>query len=362
MNELARKMRREIERDGPITFARFMELALYEPDLGYYEQPGKIGRGGDYFTSVSVGPLFGHLLAFQFAQWLDTDCPDDRCQIVEAGAHDARLAADILEWLARRRPDLLRRLEYRIIESSPTRRGWQEKTLSSWRANLSWESDIGDISEHSIKGIVFSNEFFDALPVHRLAWDASGLRWREWRVTVQEDAFAWHLGTPDAKLWDFLPAAQSELAGALCDGFIAEISPAAIKWWRAAGGALEQGKLMAIDYGFIAENRLRPDRSGGTLRAISRHHANADLLLQPGEQDITADVDFVALEEAGRAAGLEQGTMTRQSKSLTQILATIYAQPGSFAPWDRKCASQFQTLTHPEHLGYRFQVLIQSKI
>ena len=84
MNDLARIMRQEIEHAGPITFARFMELALYEPRHGYYEKPGTIGRAGDYFTSVSIGPLFGQLLAFQFAQWLDTDCPNDRIQVVEA--------------------------------------------------------------------------------------------------------------------------------------------------------------------------------------------------------------------------------------------------------------------------------------
>ncbi len=94
-------MRQEIERNGPITFARFMEIALYEPGQGYYEQPHKIGRAGDYFTSVSTGSLFGQLLASQFAQWLDTECPNDGIQLVEAGAYDGRLAADILGWFER---------------------------------------------------------------------------------------------------------------------------------------------------------------------------------------------------------------------------------------------------------------------
>jgi SAM-dependent MidA family methyltransferase len=359
MNELARKLRQEIERDGSIPFARFMEMALYEPGLGYYEQPGRIGRGGDFFTSASTGPVFGQLLAFQFAQWLDSECPEERFQIVEAGAHDARLAADILEWFGRHRPDLVRRLEYRIVEPSATRRAWQEATLHSWQPNVKWTADIGDFGERGINGIVFSNEFFDAFPVYRLAWNANESRWREWRVVAAQEVFAWKLDEPDAALDSWLPSVPASLGNVVPDGFVTEISPAAVKWWRAAGQALRRGKLLTFDYGFNVGNWLRPDRPNGTLRAFAKHHASADLLAQPGEQDLTADVNFFALEEAARAVGLEAGVLVRQSEFLTRILAEIHATPEAFAPWDQKCARQFQTLTHPEHLGNRFHVLIQ---
>jgi SAM-dependent MidA family methyltransferase len=359
MNALAREIRRQIECGGPMTFARFMEMALYAPGLGYYERPGKIGRGGDFFTSVSTGPLFGQLLAFQFAQWLDSECPEGRFQVVEAGAHDGTLAADILDWLGRYRPDLISRLEYYLVESSPARRAWQEKALRSWMSNVKWVPAIGDFGERRINGIVFSNEFFDALPVHRLAWDANKSRWREWRVIVAQEVFAWHLDLPAADLDGRLPPVPADLARVLPDGFITEVSPASLDWWRTAGRALRRGKLLTIDYGFSAENWLRPDRPQGALRAFVRHRASADLLAQPGEQDLTADVNFFALEEAGRAAGLGAGVLVRQSKFLTQILAEIHAKPEAFAPWDRKSARQFQTLAHPEHLGHPFQVLIQ---
>ena len=111
MNSLAEQLRREIRETGSITFARFMAVALYAPGVGYYEQARGPGRAGDFFTSVSVGPLFGRLLAFQFARWLDRDLPEGQVRIAEAGAHDGRLAADILAWLEARRPDLLERLE-----------------------------------------------------------------------------------------------------------------------------------------------------------------------------------------------------------------------------------------------------------
>jgi SAM-dependent MidA family methyltransferase len=359
MNALALEIRREIQRGGPMTFARFMELALYAPALGYYERPGRIGRAGDFFTSVSTGPLFGQLLAFQFAEWLDSECPEGQVQVAEAGAHDGRLAADILDWLGRFRPDLMARLEYSLVESSPARRAWQEKTLGSWMSNLNWVPNIGDFGERRINGIVFSNEFFDALPVHRLAWDAKESRWREWRVAVAQDDFAWHLDVPAADLGGRLPPVPAELAKVLPDGFITEVSPVALDWWRTAALALRRGNLLTIDYGFSAENWMRPDRPGGALRAFARHHASADLLAQPGEQDLTADVNFFALEEAGRAAGMEAGILVRQSKFLTQILAKIHAKPKAFAAWDSKSARRFQTLAHPEHLGHPFQVLIQ---
>lgn len=359
MNELAREIRRQIESDGPVTFARFMEMALYAPGFGYYERPERIGRDGDFFTSVSTGPLFGQLLAFQFAEWVDSELPEGKFQVVEAGAHDGRLAADILDWLGRYRPDLVSRLEYFLVESSAARRAWQEKTLRPWTQNVKWVSSIGDFGEPGISGIVFSNEFFDAFPVHRLAWDAQQSRWREWRVVMAQDTFAWKLDMPAGALDGRLPAVPPELAAVLPDGFITEVSPAALDWWGAAGAALRRGKLLTIDYGFSAENGLRPDRPQGSLRAFAGHHVSDDLLAQPGEQDLTADVNFFALEKAGRAAGLGPGHLIRQSKFLTQIVAKIQARPEGFAPWDRKTARQFQTLAHPEQLGHRFQVLIQ---
>jgi SAM-dependent MidA family methyltransferase len=359
MNALAREIRREIENSGPITFARFMDIALYAPGLGYYEQPGEIGRHGDFFTSVSTGSLFGQLLAFQFSDWLEIDCPGAKCQLVEAGAHDGRLAVDILDWLSRYRPQLFQRLQYCIVESSPVRRGWQTKILREHLSRVRWINDIRDFGERQINGIIFSNEFFDALPAHRLAWAAAQRQWNEWRVTFNGDAFAWQLGAPAGNLP--LPPVPAELAGVLPDGFVTEITPAAVAWWSTAAGALRQGRLFAIDYGFSAQEGLRPDRPQGTLRAFFRHHASADLLANPGEQDLTADVNFSALEEAGRAAGLNAGTLARQSKFLTEILAQIQAKLEAFAPWDEKKSRQFQTLTHPEHLGRAFRCLIQKR-
>jgi len=178
MNNLSHFLQRQINSGGPITFAQFMDTALYAPGLGYYERPARIGRDGDFFTSPAAGPLFGQLLAFQLAEWLSNELPEGKVQLVEAGANDGSLAADILEWLGRHRPGLLSRLEYCIVESSSVRRNWQAATLRSWTASLKWMADIRDFAKREINGIVFSNEFLDALPVHRLAWDAENSHWR----------------------------------------------------------------------------------------------------------------------------------------------------------------------------------------
>jgi SAM-dependent MidA family methyltransferase len=378
MNALGRLLRREIQGVGPITFAHFMELALYAPGLGYYERPRVLGRDGDFFTSVSVGPLFGQLLAFQFAQWLDAIqpqdkiqpqdilpkdkiLPQDKIQLVEAGPHDARLASDILTWLERRRPDLLARLQYCLLDPSPLRRRWQEKTLRPWAGRLAWFQDVAELGASQVCGIIFSNEFLDALPIHRLAWQASARNWREWRVAAEGERFVWRLGALSKEAAGCLPSVPSELAAVLPDGFVMELAPLAAAWWRAAAATLRRGKLVTFDYGPAGEGWFRPERAGGTLRAFARHSACADVLADPGGQDLTADVNFSALEEAGGAAGLRTEGRWRQGQFLAQILAQTQARPGTFDGWTEKSVRQFQTLTHPEHLGSRFQVLVQKR-
>ncbi|MGD0813340.1 MAG: SAM-dependent methyltransferase [Verrucomicrobiota bacterium] len=360
MNRLALLIQEEIRRDGPISFARFMELALYAPGLGYYERQREIGRRGDFFTSVSVGPLLGELLGFQFAQWLGRDGAPNRLHIVEAGAHQGALAADILGWLRKWRPDLLARLEYCLVEASPARRAWQEQTLRDWLPLVKWVSDIAEACPEPGSRIIFCNEFLDAMPVHRLVWDAAGKKWEECVVACEKGAFVSRQAPPPPELAEGLPRIAPELAAVLPPGFVLEHSPAAVAWWKKAAATLARGKLLTIDYGLAEQERLRPERSGGTLRTFARHHAGGGLLDNPGECDITAHIDFCAIEEAGRAAGLATEGLMEQGQFLTKILAQTLAEPGGFEAWTPARTRQFQTLTHPDHLGRAFRVLIQS--
>ena len=366
-----------------------MELALYCPVHGYYEtKTDNPGRQGDYYTSVGVGELFGQLLAFQFAEWLETlNSQPSTLNLIEAGAHDGRLAKDILAWLQLKRPKLFGQIEYWIIEPSACRQEWQKETLKDFAPRVRWFAGFQSLFQEStghsspatrhppLHGIIFSNELLDAMPVHRFGWDAKNKKWFEWGVAVDGEKFVW------ARIPGALAPQSGESAGAggvfanpppsiihlpssllavLPDGYTIETCPAAESWWREAANILGHGKLLTIDYGFTADELFSPVRMYGTLRAYYRHHASDDLLANVGEQDLTTHVNFSAIRAAGESAGLKTETFSTQSQFLTRILGKA-SKDDSFGEWNTNRTRQFQTLTHPEHLGRAFRVLVQSR-
>jgi SAM-dependent MidA family methyltransferase len=355
----------EIRHRGPITFSRFMELALYCPEYGFYEKEADtVGRRGDFFTSVSVGSLFGQLLAFHFSGQLEqlaNTNSDTRPQLLEAGAHDGRLAADILTWLRQHRPQLYQAIDYIIVEPSARRRSWQQTTLADFRDQVRWRTDVGSTT---IDGILFANELLDALPVRRVGWDVARGQWFEWGVTIDHHRLAWtrmNLSTDDSMAVARALGASPELLAVLPDGFTTEVSPQATEWWVRAARALAHGQLVTLDYGLSVEELFQPQRAQGTLRSYHRHQLIPDVLTQPGEQDITAHVNFSAVRAAGEAAGLRTEFLGSQSRFLTQIGTAAWKQNGGFGDWGPVQVRQFQTLTHPDHLGSRFRVLVQSR-
>lgn len=355
-------IREEIRRQGWISFARFMEIALYCPETGYYEtEKDIVGSGGDFITNVSVGSLFGELLAFQFAKWLEKlRVANSELRIVEAGAHDGRLASDILSWLQRFQPKLFSEIEYLILEPSATRRAWQQKTLGKF-SNVRWLQPFNDSTLQHVNGIIFSNELLDAFPVHRFGWDAREKKWFEWGVALEDKKFSWAKKMdPNEKLPSFILDLPSSLLDVLPDGYIFEDSPAAEAWWREAAKVLSHGKLLTIDYGFTTGEQLSPARLNGTLRAYHRHRVSDDLLANPGEQDLTAHVNFPAIQRTGEAVGLATAIFCTQPQFLTGILSRAVKET-VFASLDAKQVRQFQTLTHPEHLGRAFRVLVQAR-
>jgi SAM-dependent MidA family methyltransferase len=371
MQALFELIRREIITGGVLPFARFMELALYCPDYGFYEvKKDNPGRRGDFYTSVSVGELFGQLLAFQFSKWLETetDGPKLRVRIVEAGAHDGKLAGDILAWLQARRPGLFEQIEYCIIEPSARRQGWQKEKLKPWAPRVRWFTDLRTAPLQHLHGIIFSNELLDAMPVQRFGWDAREKKWFEWGVALAGEKFVW---AKIQKSEDRRRKAESDLPSVLChlpsdllavlpDGYTIDISPAAENWWRDAASVLERGRLMTIDYGLGADELFSPGRSQGTLRAYFRHHFADDILANVGEQDLTAHVNFPAIQAVGESAGLKTESFSTQAQFLTRIL-NASTKDKSFGEWSATRTRQFQTLTHPEHLGRSFRVLVQAR-
>ena len=344
-----------------------MQACLYCPKIGYYERhPAQIGRSGDFHTSVSVGPLFGRLLGVQFTHWL-SELGRGSLQIVESGAHDGQLAADILTGLKERGQNtgLRDHFEYWIIEPSAERQQWQRARLEQFAGSVRWFESFAAIPAGGITGIIFSNELLDAFPVHRLAWDANEKRWFEWGVGWRDGRFVWERMQPRSAVVEELLSGAGfvlppELTEVLPDGYTIEISLEAAEWWKAAARVLQRGRLVAIDYGLDASELLSPERTQGTLRAYARHRISDDLLAMPGEQDLTAHVNFTQLRRAGMSEGLDEGELIDQSRYLSRIAVEHWKeQPPSAVALE--AVRQFQTLTHPDHFGRRFRVFIQSR-
>jgi SAM-dependent MidA family methyltransferase len=395
---LTERIRSEIGGAEAIPFARFMELALYAPELGYYERQRRtIGRRGDFYTSVSVGGLFGELLAFQFAVWQaeqgrGSGSAPPPFRLIEAGAHDGRLAADILGWWRVQRPRSFPALEYWIVEPSPRRQAWQQSALAEFVPGVKWVESLAGLPAAGYQ-VLFCNELLDAMPVHRLGWDAGARGWFEWGVAWNEQRFVWRRmeqcsAACAAECVLLLPdfVAASRQSAAVCapgdrvrrsaetplrdvaswteilpDGYTIEVGPAAAAWWRGAAAWLQHGKLMAIDYGLTDEEWFRPERMHGTVRAFRHHHHSEDVLSDPGEQDLTAHVNFTRVQRAGEKAGLKTEALIPQGRFLTSLAARAWSDPPSFGQWTAQRTRQFQTLIHPEHLGRAFRVLIQSR-
>jgi SAM-dependent MidA family methyltransferase len=225
--------------------------------------------------------------------------------------------------------------------------------------------EVSELAESKrIRGVIFSNELLDAMPVRRFGWDAERRVWFEWGVGSENGRFVWKRmreieGAQPASTQGL--SIENGLLDVLPDGFILERNVSAEKWWNKAAQVLECGKLVTIDYGLEEEGFLVPERASGTLRAYRNHHASDDLLHKPGEQDLTAHVNFTAIKSVGERNGLKSEEFLSQAKFLTEIASRTWNREAGFGEWTPERKRQFQTLTHPEHLGRPFRVLIQSR-
>ncbi len=319
-----------------------MAAALYDPANGYYARPaGQVGRGGDFFTSVSTGPLFGRLLARHIAAWHREAGSPDRWRILECGANDGSLAADILAALGD-----LRGLEYAIVEPLPLLAAAQRERLPAARIVRSPEELAGDAQPSFVLG----NEVIDALPFHVIESDGRG--WRLQGVTLSAD---------DRFIWTDLGEAPPELVAGLPPrpaGYRSEVRDNLLPFLTPLAAAMTGGRMLWLDYGFERDDYYHESRTTGTLRTFSRHRAAEDPLESPGEIDITAHVDFTALGEALVQSG---GTVLRfenQGRFLTEAAKPwLLELEGRTDEATRKDLRSFQTLTHPGHLGAKFHVM-----
>jgi SAM-dependent MidA family methyltransferase len=346
-------IRRAIRQNGPVSFAWFMEQALYHPELGYYSS-GRcvIGRGGDYFTNVSVGPLFGRLLAAQFVEmWELLGRPGDFV-IVEQGAHQGDFARDVLGALRERAPVFFSTLRYCIIEPFPVLQQRQTEALRDFSEKLVWKKSLADLEPFC--GVHFSNELLDAMPVHLIIRTETG--WQERYVVEAGDGFGF-ITAPitDAELCRHLETIPQHLT----EPYETEANLAALKWMEQLAPKLTRGYILAVDYGHSRESYYAPERRSGTLRSYAGHRVRSPLT-EVGATDITAHVDWTSVAERAEKCGLSLLGFADQHHFITGLLSG----PGQTEVTEengRRAGRALATLLHPEFLGTSFQFLVLAK-
>ena len=365
---------------GRITFAEYMNLALYHPQHGYYnsDRPS-IGKQGDFITSPHWSADFAEVLAEQFVEmWqilvsgaLEEDRPFNFA-IVEMGAGRGTFAANVLQYLQRQHPDLFKTLTYIIVEISPTLQAEQRQRLSDLKC-VKW-CNWDEIVNNSIVGCFFSNELVDALPVHQFILELGQVREiyvaAETPKNEQEEInFVEVIGevsTP--KIAEYLDFVSIDVSASVYgDGYRSEVNLAALDWMSTVAQKLQRGYLLTIDYGHPAHRYYNPRRREGTLQCYYLHRYHNNPYINVGRQDVTAHVNFTALERQGELCGLDVVGFTQQALFLMALglgdriasLSTNDAEALDLATFLRRREALHQ-LIDPRGLG-SFGVLVQSK-
>ena len=302
-----------------ITFAEYMALALYDRQYGYYSSGiVKIGVEGDFFTAASLGKDFGELLAVQFQQmWHNLDCPNP-FYIVEMGAGNGQLAKDILSFLHNGDRALVGALKYIIVEQSPALIATQQQLLQSLNLNLTWKT-WSDIASDSIVGCFFSNELVDAFPVHLIEKDRDRLC--EVYLTLDDGELSETLDviSTDNIVKYFEAIGIDLLEKQYPQGYRTEVNLQAGEWLKTVATKLDRGYVLTIDYGYSADKYYRPARDRGTLQCYYQHRRHANPYANLGYQDLTAHVDFTALERQGELYNLTTLGFTQQGLFLMAL-------------------------------------------
>ncbi len=366
-----------------ITFAEYMDLVLYHPQYGYYSQEAaNLGKKGDFFTSVHLGSDFGEMLAVQFLQMWEILGKPKPFSLIELGAGQGYLAADILNYLQQNQPDFLAALEYSIVEKSPGLRQNQQQRLQEFAVR--W-FQLENLPSNGITGCFFSNELFDALPVHQFTVIEGELK--EIYVTTadpennnQSENIKQPLNQFNNLLLNNLLKEITDIPSipqikeyfqmlgvditTYPDEYRSEVNLKALDLLSAIADKLQRGYLLTIDYGYPANRYYNPRRSQGTLQCYWQHQRHNNPYINIGKQDITAHIDFTALEIWGDRCGLSKVGFTQQGLFLMalglgkRIAELSYTQTS--VPKLIKRRDSLQQLLDPLGLG-GFGILIQSK-
>ena len=358
MAALAELLSERIRRYGPVPFADFMRECLYHPVHGYYSK-AESQRFADYYTSVDVHPIFGRLLARKFSgMWRQLDRPKEFV-LVEPGAGVGQLALQVLDFCEAKLPDFYSAVRYVAVERSASRRDQAlarlDRHAAAGRLQVSAE-----IPAQVPAGCVFSNELIDALPVHRAVMTEHGLR--EIFVSCEQGKFVDVVMPASTCAINEYFATQGVR---LHDGQYAEAGLETCDWITEVGRRIERGFVLTIDYGHRADELFDEHHMRGTLLAYRRHQVSEDFYASPGEQDLTAHVNFTALELWGQRSRLETVEFTSQTAFLMALgqhnqFADLY-DPEQTQAEQVRARLQLKTLIHPEGMGEQFQVLAQRK-
>ncbi|MGC2194810.1 MAG: SAM-dependent methyltransferase [Terriglobales bacterium] len=356
---LRQKIEQEIRKHGPIPFSRYMELCLYDPELGYYSSSSeKFGKAGDFYTSSDVHAVFGRLLARQFDEIWRALSEPAQIELLELGPGRGLFAQDVLDWSEKKFPAFFRALRYTLAESSPSLRQRLQSSfrnsIEAGKVGLSENGTLDRTSAPETPIILFANEFFDALPVEVLS-EKGALR-----IAARDGRFVEEWAPASAAELEFLDRYSVHPEG----GARSEATLPALEHMARLAASMQRGFLIAIDYGYTREEQLA-GRHLGTVMAYRQHSASPNPYEAPGEQDITAHVNFTALAAAAETNGMHVHKLVTQSQFLMGI-----GEVNQFAdafeecrlPQERaKVALQLKHLVTPAGMGETFQVLAASK-
>ena len=359
-NPLRERITDLIRREGPIPFSRYMAMCLYEPELGYYVRlREQFGKAGDFYTSSDVHALFGRLLCCQFVEFWQALGAPAIVDLIELGPGRGLFARDVLDWAAKKHPEFLRALRYRLVETSPWLRQRQQERLAEFvtAGQVTIDSDFSPaLAQCGDALIVFGNEFFDALPVEVLTGGG------ELRVAENDGALTEQTVDPRPQVLEYVDRYGVHPPA---DGRV-EVSLAGLEWMRRIAAAFAQprrGFAVFIDYGYTRQEQLA-GRHLDTLMTYRQHRANANPYEAPGEQDMTAHVNFTALRAAAEQGGLDYLALLTQSQFLMGV-----GEPTQFSEAFEDCrlpqehakvAMQLKHLVTPAGIGEIFQVLLLS--
>jgi SAM-dependent MidA family methyltransferase len=346
--DLVALIRAKIRREGPVPFHWFMEQALYHPDFGYYGSgQAQIGRRGDYFTNVSVGPVFGRVLAAQFAEMWEVLGHPGEFAIVEQGAHGGDFVRDVLEAAREGAPDFFEALRYCIVEPFQILEARQREGLRDFGEKVAWRKSLAELAPFT--GIHFSNELLDAMPVRLISREGDG-EWDEKFVGDSGDRFEF-LSLPVSD--DNLRRRLEKVPRYAGVAYETEVSLATLDWVEAVSRQLTRGFVLAVDYGYARDDFYSPARTTGTLQCYAKHRRVASPLADVGYVDISASVEWTSIAERAGESGLALIGFTDQHHFMTGMLTVMTPAEG-----ERRA---LQTLMHPEFLGTRFQYLAFGK-